>query len=74
MSGKILVLELWFKMFLTNQIAWFFDHQYIWKELSNIFDFLHRDKSSREDIIQDQFWLGVEILIMDVSEKNQLIS
>ena len=29
------------KMFLSNQITGFFDHQYLWLECINIFDFLH---------------------------------
>ena len=43
MSGKNLVLQLWLKKLSTNQIAVFFDHQYLFKELFNTLDFLHRD-------------------------------
>ena len=30
-------------MLLSKQITGFFDDQYLWKELINIFDFLHGD-------------------------------
>ena len=30
-------------MLSSNQIAVFFDHQYLWKQYINIFDFLRRD-------------------------------
>ena len=43
MSGKITVLQSWPKMLLANQIAVFFDHQFLWKESINILDFLHGD-------------------------------
>ena len=43
MSGKNLVLQLWPKMLSTNQIAVFFEHQFIRKELINLLDFLHGD-------------------------------
>ena len=42
MSGKILVLQLWPQMLSTNQVAVFFDHQNIWKESIDTFDFWHR--------------------------------
>ena len=48
-------------MFWTNQIAWVFNHQYLWKELINILDFVHEGKSPREVTIQDQFWLDLGI-------------
>ena len=37
------VLRPWPKLFLANQIAVFFDHQFLWKESINILDFLHGD-------------------------------
>ena len=40
-SGKNLVLQWWFKMLLTNQLAGFFDHQYVGKESIDILVFLH---------------------------------
>ena len=39
MSGKNLVLQLWAKMLSTNQVAVLFDHQYLWKESIDTFDF-----------------------------------
>ena len=47
-----------------NQIAGFFDHQYLWKECANVFDFLHGDIHQRKvtwykAIIFDQMYLGV---------------
>ena len=39
MSGKNLVIQLWSKMPSTNQIAEFFDHEYLWKESFDILDF-----------------------------------
>ena len=38
---KNLVLQLLSKMFSTNHIAVFFNHQYLWKESINTLDFLH---------------------------------
>ena len=43
MSGKNLVPQLWLEKLSTNLIAVFFDHQYLFKELFNTLDFLHRD-------------------------------
>ena len=42
MAGKNLVLHLLPKMPPANQTAVFFNHQYPWKESSDILDFLHR--------------------------------
>ena len=39
MSGKNLVLQLWAKMLSTNQVAVLSDHQYLWKESIDTFDF-----------------------------------
>ena len=39
MSGKNVVLHLWPKMLSANQIAVFFDDQYLWKESSDIIVF-----------------------------------
>ena len=33
MSWKNLVLQFWLEMLLANQIAVFFDHQFLWREL-----------------------------------------
>ena len=51
MSWKNLGLQLWPEMFPTNQIAIFFDHHYLWKELINFFDVLKKKKSSMEGSI-----------------------
>ena len=60
MSGKNLVLQLWAKMLSTNQVAVLFDHQYLWKESIDTFDFFARNSSSSEVTIWDYyFWLGV---------------
>ena len=40
-SEKILVHKVQDKILSSNQIAGFFDHQYHWKELINILDFLY---------------------------------
>ena len=32
-------------MLLTNKIAVFFDHQYLWKESIDTFDFMHGDNN-----------------------------
>ena len=42
-SGKILVHKLLTKMLSSNQIAGFFDHQYIWKKCLIFLDFLYGD-------------------------------
>ena len=34
---------IYYHVHLTNQIAGLFDHQYLWKEVINVLDFLHRD-------------------------------
>ena len=39
MSGKKLILQLWPNMSSANQIVVFFDHQYLWKEVSDILFF-----------------------------------
>ena len=50
-------------MFLSNQIGIFFDYQYLWKELSDILHFLHRDINYRKVVSEtnvfDWVWLGV---------------
>ena len=47
-------------MFLSNQIAGFFDHQYLWKESINILEFLHegsqQGKISSETFSIYYFW------------------
>ena len=43
MFGKNVFLQLWSKMFSTNLIALFFDHQHLWKESIHTFDFLQVD-------------------------------
>ena len=48
MSGKHLVRQFWTKMLTANQIAVFFDHQYLWKDLMNLLDFLHEDNDQRK--------------------------
>ena len=35
-------------MLLTNQMAVFFDHQYLWKESISRLDFLHGDNHQRK--------------------------
>ena len=45
MAGKNLVLPLWYKMLSTNQIAVFFDHQYLSKEFIDTLVFLYGDIS-----------------------------
>ena len=37
--------QVWLKMLLTNKIAVFFDHQYLWKESIDTFDFMHGDNN-----------------------------
>ena len=46
MSGKNLILQ-WPKMLSANQIAVFFDHQYLWKKLIGFLDFLPEDNHLR---------------------------
>ena len=43
MSRKNLVFQLWPSMLSVNQIAVFFDHQYVWKGSIDLLDFLHGD-------------------------------
>ena len=43
MSWKNLVLQFWLEMLLANQIAVFFDHQFLWRELIIPQIFLHED-------------------------------
>ena len=40
-SGKYLVPQLWPKMLSADQIAAFFDHQYLWKGSINLLGFFH---------------------------------
>ena len=37
---------------LSNQIAGFFDHQYLWKETINALDFLHINSYQRKIVSQ----------------------
>ena len=48
--GENLVLQLWSKMISANQIAVFFDRQYLWKELMDLLDFWHGDNHKRKVI------------------------
>ena len=41
--GKILLYKLWSKVYSSSHIAGFFDRQYLWKKLIDIFDFSHGD-------------------------------
>ena len=56
MSWKNLILRLWLKMLSTNQIAVFFDHQYLWKESINILDFLFWDNNQGK--------IGLRLLVL----------
>ena len=47
-SRNNLVLSWWPKMLSASQIAVFFDHQYLWKESSDVLNFLHVDKYHRK--------------------------
>ena len=59
-SEKILVLKLQAKMLSSNQIARFFDHQYLWKESISILEFLyecsHQGKVASEATTFDAMW------------------
>ena len=39
-------------MLLSKQIAGFFEDQYLWKELINIFDFLHGDIPQKRQLLR----------------------
>ena len=47
MSPKNL-LQLWPKMLSAQQVAFTFDHEYLWKKSINILGFLNRDSHQRE--------------------------
>ena len=69
MSWKNLGLQLWPEMFPTNQIAIFFDHHYLWKELINFFDVLkkknHQWKVAFKTTIFGHLWSVVPFVQSD---------
>ena len=76
----------WPKMLSANQVAVFFDHQYLWKESIDPTDFLHGNnhqrKISSETITFGWVWPFVFLvqsdcrilLIISISGRNQQIS
>ena len=70
MSEKNLVLRLWLKIFSTNQIAVFFDHQYLFKESTNTLDFLHGDIHQGEVGSESSTFIIVIIIINITVKKN----
>ena len=72
---------------LSNQTAGLFDYQYLWKESTDIFDFLHGDNDQgKVGSKATVFWLGMAscasrpirledfLIIISVSGKNQVVS
>ena len=60
MSWKNLDLQLHPKMLSTNQIAVFCNHQYLWKDSTDLLDFLHGDSHQGKVAPETTtFWLGV---------------
>ena len=63
---------------LSNQIAGFFDHQYLWKETINALDFLHINSYQRKIVSQGTsvgwMWPGVsshsQVYYSDATSKN----
>ena len=46
-------------MFLLNQIAGFFGHQYLWKDIINVLDFSNRDRFAKEIYKSTTiYWVG----------------
>ena len=50
-------------MLVTNQVVGFFNHQYLWKEAINVFDFLHKYSSqgritSKTTVVD---WVGLGV-------------
>ena len=43
LQASYVICNIYAKMLSSNQIAGLFYHQYIWKEIINILDFVHRD-------------------------------
>ena len=70
------------KCVLTDEIAGFFDHQYLWKEAINTLDFLNRDSNqgkitlSRPDmpgLTKGEFgWSGVGLATLEVIQNGRL--
>ena len=58
-SGKNLVLEIWAKMFLANQIAGFLKQQYLENETVNELDFLHVDTHLGMELVDGNFFLKI---------------
>ena len=53
---------------LSNHIAEIFDHQYFWKESSNILLFLHRDSHKRKLVSEttDFGWVWLVVLLVQL--------
>lgn len=66
-SEKILVHKLFVKMFLSNHIARFFDHQFLWKESIYNSDFLHggnyQGKVDSETTAFGLVWLVLPLIL-----------
>ena len=56
MPGKNLILELKSKKILFNNIAGFFDQQYLWKKSINILNYLDGDCYSIEGRMWDYYF------------------
>ena len=64
MSGKNLVLSLWPNKLSSNQIAGFFDHQYLWKESSDILCFLYGGNQQGEVEYEVLLFVGCDQLCL----------
>ena len=56
MFGKILVAEIWAKMFSANQIAGFFNQPYLQNKSMKEPDFLHVDTNSHKLKVDQKFF------------------
>ena len=68
MFGKNLVVQLWCKTLPTNQIAVFFDHQYLWKYSIDTLDFLHGDNHKQKEGFEITTLVGCGQLCLSFSQ------
>ena len=63
-------------MLLANQIAVFFNHQYLWKETSNVLIFLHGDISHRKIASKSTTvgWIWPATLSLNLTEEAKVFS
>ena len=67
MSGKnLFFFQLWPEMLSINQIAVFFDHQYLWKESINLLDYLHGINHQRKVASESNTfgWMWPDVLLI----------